>query len=131
MPASKQRLRRGRLATALAMALAATAGAAHAGDGTVVAGNASIARDAAGNTSIVQGSDRAIIDWNDFSVGAGQWMRFLQPGADSAVLNRVLGGDPSRILGELSGNGRIFVINPNGLVVGPDGVRTVLLGYPR
>jgi filamentous hemagglutinin family protein len=122
MPASKQRLRRGRLATALSLALVATAGTAHAGDGTVVAGNAAIARDAAGNTSIVQGSDRAIIDWNDFSVGAGQWMRFLQPGVDSAVLNRVLGGDPSRILGELSGNGWIFVINPNGLVVGPDGV---------
>jgi filamentous hemagglutinin family protein len=124
MSASRRTPRRGRLATSLAIALLASAGAAPAlaGDGTVVAGSATIARDAQGNTSIVQGTSRAIIDWNDFSVGAGQWMRFLQPGADAAVLNRVLGGNPSAILGELSGNGRIFVINPNGLVVGPDGV---------
>jgi large exoprotein involved in heme utilization and adhesion len=36
----------------------------------------------------------------------------------SAVLNRVVGGDPSSILGTLQSNGRVFLINPNGIMFG-------------
>jgi len=106
---------------AIALATMLAFGAAHAQDAAVVAGKASIVREG-GNTTISQTSQRAIIDWNGFSVAAGQWMQFVQPDADSAILNRVLGGDPSRIMGEIKANGRVFVINPNGVLVGPDGV---------
>ena len=107
---------------ALSLALAILAANAQAGEGTVTHGSAEISRDANGNTTIRQNSSRAIINWNDFSINAGKWMQFLQPGKDSAVLNRVLGGDPSRIFGEIRANGQVFVINPNGVVIGPTGV---------
>ena len=109
-----------RLALSLAMAILATN--AQAGDGTVTHGSADISRDANGNTTIRQNSSRAIINWNDFSIDPGKWMQFLQPGKDSAVLNRVLGGNPSRIFGEIRANGQVFVINPNGVLIGPGGV---------
>jgi filamentous hemagglutinin family protein len=34
------------------------------------------------------------------------------------VLNRVIGQDPSSLLGRLQSNGRVFLINPNGIVFG-------------
>jgi filamentous hemagglutinin family protein len=59
-----------------------------------------------------------IINWQSFSIGAGEITRFVQQGSDSAVLNRVLGQDPSRILGALQSNGKVFLINPNGILFG-------------
>ncbi|GBL46111.1 large exoprotein [Sulfuriferula multivorans] len=58
----------------------------------------------------------AIINWNGFSIDANEITRFIQQSASSAVLNRVIGQDPSRILGALLSNGRVFLINPNGIV---------------
>jgi filamentous hemagglutinin family protein len=89
--------------------------------GTVAAGAATITH-AGPTTTITQGTDRAVINWNDFNVGAGELTRFVQPGATSAVLNRVTGGNPTQIFGRLEGNGRVFVLNPNGVLVGASGV---------
>ena len=47
--------------------------------------------------------------------------RFVQPGANAAALNRVLGGNPSQLLGSLQANGQIFLVNPNGILVGSQG----------
>jgi filamentous hemagglutinin family protein len=33
-------------------------------------------------------------------------------------LNRVLGTDGSRILGQLNANGQVFILNPNGVLFG-------------
>jgi filamentous hemagglutinin family protein len=60
----------------------------------------------------------AIINWQSFSIDAGETTRFLQQSASSAVLNRILGQDPSRILGALQSNGKVFLINPNGVLFG-------------
>ena len=61
----------------------------------------------------------AIINWGSFSIGANEITRFLQQSASSAVLNRVAAGlSPSSILGALQSNGRVFLINPNGIVFG-------------
>jgi filamentous hemagglutinin family protein len=60
----------------------------------------------------------AIINWQNFSIDAGETTRFLQQSASSAVLNRILGQDPSRILGALQSNGKVFLINPNGILFG-------------
>ena len=76
----------------------------------------------AGNLQINQGSHKAIIDWADFSIDAGELTQFNQPGNTSAVLNRVTGGNPSAIHGALKANGNVFVINPNGILVGANGV---------
>lgn len=86
---------------------------------SVSAGNASFQQ--SGNALTVTNSNGTIINWNSFSVGAGESTRFIQPNASSSVLNRVLGGDPSQIYGTLSSNGRIYLVNPNGIFVGPGG----------
>ncbi|MES2310110.1 MAG: filamentous hemagglutinin N-terminal domain-containing protein, partial [Verrucomicrobiota bacterium] len=57
-------------------------------------------------------------NWQDFSILSNETTRFIQPSSSSAVLNRVLGGNPSSILGSLSANGKVYLINPNGIVVG-------------
>ncbi|MGI9465963.1 MAG: filamentous hemagglutinin N-terminal domain-containing protein, partial [Rubripirellula sp.] len=89
------------------------------GAGSVVAGSAAISQ--AGNTrTIQQFTDRAVINWQDFSIQQGETTRFIQPNNSSVALNRVVGGNPSAILGNLEANGNVFLINPNGIVVGAD-----------
>ncbi|WP_343642828.1 MBG domain-containing protein [Roseateles sp.] len=71
-----------------------------------------------GATTITQGSNRMAIDWTAFSIGAGESVRFMQPGPGAIALNRVTGRESSVILGELSANGRVFLLNPNGVLFG-------------
>ncbi|MGB0372227.1 MAG: filamentous hemagglutinin N-terminal domain-containing protein, partial [Opitutales bacterium] len=83
----------------------------------VVYGDAVFAE--AGSTlQVEQGTAQLIIDWQQFSVGSGETTRFIQPGADSAVLNRVVGANLSEIHGQIQANGEVFLINPNGIVFG-------------
>lgn len=86
----------------------------------VVAGSATFQR-SGDNLTVTTGSNRTIINWNGFGVPNGSLTRFIQPGANSAVLNRVTGALPSHIDGALASNGRVYLINPNGIVVGPTG----------
>jgi filamentous hemagglutinin family protein len=65
---------------------------------------------------------RAILNWNSFSIAADELARFVQPNSASVVLNRVTGGNPSALLGRLEANGGVFVINPNGVLVGAGAV---------
>ncbi|MBU0752941.1 MAG: filamentous hemagglutinin N-terminal domain-containing protein [Gammaproteobacteria bacterium] len=83
--------------------------------GQVVAGQASIAQSGSAMT-ITQGSDRAILNWNSFSIGSGASVNFQQPSASAVALNRVIGSDPSRIYGSLSANGQVFLVNPSGVL---------------
>lgn len=87
--------------------------------GVVAAGQATI-QDSGAVTSITQGTDKAIINWQGFSNAAHETVRFSQPLPTSVTLNRVVGVDPSTIQGALQANGRIFLINPNGIVFGPN-----------
>ncbi len=86
---------------------------------SVVAGSAAISRPDANTTNIVQSSQSAIIDWRRFSVGAHEFVEFFQPQTSSVILNRVVGPDQSSILGHLSANGRVFLVNPHGVYFGP------------
>ncbi|MCU0934685.1 MAG: filamentous hemagglutinin N-terminal domain-containing protein [Gammaproteobacteria bacterium] len=87
--------------------------------GQVVAGSAVITQSAPGRVDVVQSSGKAIVDWRSFSIGAGEHTHFQQPSSASATLNRVKGGDPSRILGRLTANGQVMLVNPNGVFFGP------------
>jgi len=98
--------------------LSASAWAAPSG-GTVVAGNASIVQATPDTLNIVQGSNKAIINWQSFSIGAGETVNFQQPSSKSVTLNRVTGNDPSAIYGSLNANGTVMLVNPNGVVFGP------------
>ena len=83
---------------------------------SVVNGQASFAT--AGNTLTVTNTPGAIINWQGFSIGANEITRFAQQNASSAVLNRVISSNPSSILGSLQSNGRVFLVNPSGIVFG-------------
>ena len=118
----KTKLFRGLIASSLALGFAVKTAHAGPSGGEVVGGSATISGAGTGSTTVVQASDRAIINWQDFSIGLGEITRFIQPGSDAAVLNRVLSGNPSQLLGTLQANGQVYLINPNGIVVGPSGV---------
>ena len=89
-------------------------------DPTVAAGHAVFTSTA--NTLRVENTPGTIIDWGSFSIGAGELTHFQQQSAASQVLNRVTGQDPSSILGRLTSNGQVFLINPNGIAFGRDAV---------
>jgi filamentous hemagglutinin family protein len=82
----------------------------------VVAGQATFNQQ--GNVFSITNTPGAIINWQSFDIKAGEVTRFIQQNADSAVLNRVLGQDPTKILGALQSNGKVFLINPNGILFG-------------
>ncbi|MDA8338747.1 MAG: filamentous hemagglutinin N-terminal domain-containing protein [Nitrospiraceae bacterium] len=86
--------------------------------GQVVGGSAAISTPNAATMLINQATDKAIINWNGFSINVNELVKFMQPSSSAIALNRVIGADPSVILGQLTANGRIFLINPNGILFG-------------
>ncbi|PTX99932.1 hypothetical protein DB346_19170 [Verrucomicrobia bacterium LW23] len=88
--------------------------------GTVTGGSANIGG-SPGNVTVNQSSQRAVINWKDFSIKHGDTTTFVQPGSSSATLNRVTGGQTSQINGTLNANGKVYLINPQGVVVGKTG----------
>ena len=104
----------------IGMAGSVSAGPVLPTGGTVVAGGATIGVTAT-RVDVVQTTSRSVINWTSFSIGTGGTVQFTQPATTSAVLNRVTGADPSSILGTLSANGQVFLMNPNGINVGPGG----------
>jgi len=91
----------------------------------VIHGTANIAT--RGNTTLITtgngaGTSHSAINWQSFSVPGGTVTRFLQPGADSTSINRVLGNNPSQIFGTLSSNGKLVLVNPWGVTVGAGAV---------
>jgi len=82
----------------------------------------------AGNLLTVNNSNGAIINWNSFSIGASETTRFNQASASSSVLNRVIANDPSVLLGTLSSNGHVWLVNPAGILVG-QGARIDVAGF--
>lgn len=90
---------------------------------TVVNGAATVVNN--GNTMTVTNTPGAILNWQQFNIGQGQVTQFNQQSAQSSVLNRVVGPDSSQILGTLRSNGRVFLINPNGIMFGAGSVLDV------
>ncbi len=89
--------------------------------GRVVSGQAGIGTPSGNGLTVVQNTSRAVIDWNSFSVGQNGSVNFIQPSASSAILNRVTGSTPSTIAGQVTGNGQVFLVNPNGIAITPSG----------
>ena len=85
--------------------------------GKVVYGGASI-NYGGNNTTISQSTQKALINWNSFSIPSGSGVSFLQPNSSSITLNRVLGASPSKIDGSLFATGNVWLINSNGVMFG-------------
>ena len=73
----------------------------------VVSGQAGFERNGS-NLIITQGTQRVIINWQDFSNANGELTKFIQPNSSSAALNRVVSGNLSSLLGDLEANGQIY-----------------------
>ena len=97
--------------------------------GRVVAGSAVLSSNGSTASTVVQTSNRAIIDWTSFSVGRGDTVQFIQPTAQSAILNRVTGNTTSAIAGQITDNGQVYLINPNGIVITSTGSVNVGGGF--
>ena len=91
-------------------------------NGQVIQGQLQMAQPNANVLQILQSSPTGIINWGSFNIGAQQLVQFLQPNSAAATLNRVIGQEPSQILGQLQANGRILLVNPNGILFGPGSV---------
>ncbi len=85
----------------------------------VVSGDATFNYEDA-KTLIIQAKDHTIIQHEKFSIAEGEKVRYVQPDSSSVVLSRVTGKYPSILLGELESNGKVFLVNPNGVYFGKE-----------
>src|ERR1700712_1681375 len=84
---------------------------------SVIAGQAQVS--ASGAATIVnQSSNKAIINWQDFSVGQGASGQVNQPNSSAITLNRVTGSNLSTSDGAIRANGQVWLLNPNGVLFG-------------
>lgn len=67
---------------------------------------------------INQMTNKAIIDWQKFGIASNESVTFNQPSRSSVVLNRVSGAEFSALDGALNATGQVFIINPNGVLIG-------------
>ncbi|MDY6948237.1 MAG: filamentous hemagglutinin N-terminal domain-containing protein, partial [Pseudomonadota bacterium] len=80
----------------------------------------------AGNTMTVnQNAANAVLHWRSFNISGDSSVNFVQPSRDSVALNRIYQNGASQIMGNLSANGRIYLINQNGIVFGAGAVVNV------
>ncbi len=118
-PASSVKRRLLPLATLLVAAVLDPVGSfANPTGANVTGGAATVSGQGTSRVTIDQSSERAFIEWHSFSVAKGESVRFNQPSASSVTANKVVGVAPSDILGAVSANGRIILINPNGIFFG-------------
>src|SRR5262245_59476020 len=82
----------------------------------VARGNVSITRD--GTQTIIRASNGSIINYRGFDIAKNESVRFIQPNSLSRVLNRIQSATPTRIDGSLFANGRVYIVNPAGVVFG-------------
>ncbi|MCH1430703.1 MAG: filamentous hemagglutinin N-terminal domain-containing protein, partial [Chlamydiales bacterium] len=70
----------------------------------------------------IRASDNAIIQYQQFNVEQSESVQFIQPSESSRVLNHVTGGAASHILGNIYGNGQVYLLNSSGIFIGDQAV---------
>jgi len=113
------RMALGSFATATALQLVTPAAFALPTGGEVVSGTASISQPNSQTMNINQGSQKAILNWQGFSIAKPETVNFLQPNSSAVALNRVVGNEQSQIYGALNANGHVFLVNQNGILFAP------------
>ena len=85
--------------------------------GKITAGSATIAT--SGNQMTVnQSSQQLIANWQTFNIGQNASVSFKQPSVSSTALNRITDQNPTQIMGSLSSNGQVYLLNPSGIIFG-------------
>lgn len=111
------RFRPAALSSLLLLSLFALDAHALPGGGQVSFGAATVTQST--NSMIVrQDTQNAGINWQRFGINSGESVTFIQPNTSAIALNRVMGGDPSLIFGQLTANGQVWLLNPNGILFG-------------
>ncbi|HHF5733434.1 Heme/hemopexin-binding protein precursor [Haemophilus influenzae] len=82
----------------------------------VVVGEASVSQ-TADKMTITQKKPTTQINWESFDIGKNKEVIFKQPDANSVAYNRVTGGNASQIQGKLTANGKVYLANPNGVII--------------
>lgn len=82
----------------------------------VVVGEASVSQ-TADKMTITQKKPTTQINWESFDIGKNKEVEFKQPDANSVAYNRVTGGNASQIQGKLTANGKVYLANPNGVII--------------
>lgn len=78
-----------------------------------------------GNTlNVTQDTQRAVIDWTSFSIGAGNTVNVNNGGIYNSTLARVTGNERSVIDGTLTATSHFYLVNPQGVLIGKNGVVT-------
>lgn len=81
-----------------------------------VSGNVTVTT-TADKMTITQESDKAQINWKSFDIGKDKEVKFEQPNENAVAYNRVIGGNASQIQGKLTANGKVYLANPNGVII--------------
>ncbi|RXJ98628.1 hypothetical protein CRU98_09675 [Arcobacter sp. CECT 8986] len=89
--------------------------------GKVTSGNATITQNKT-VTTINQTSNKATINWKNFSIASNETVNFKQPNSKAITLNRVTGNEKSIINGALNANGQVWILNSNGVLFGKNAV---------
>ncbi len=87
--------------------------------GVVTAGSGTVARPDARTTNIQQHSQNLILNWDSYNVQANEAVNYRQPNANAQALNRILDHNPSQIFGQINANGKVLLVNPNGVFFKP------------
>jgi filamentous hemagglutinin family protein len=86
----------------------------------VVSGGATVSGVGSSVVTINQTTPKAILSWQQFNIAPNEVTRFIQPGTRSIALNRIFDSNPSKIFGSLQANGSVILLNPNGVMFGPN-----------
>ena len=109
------------LSLALVWGVAAPAAWANPTGAAAIVGSANLATQGNKLTVTTQngvGLQHSAINWQSFSIPAGNTTHFQQPSAASTVINRVVTNVPSQLFGTLSSNGHLVLVNQAGIAVG-------------
>jgi fibronectin-binding autotransporter adhesin len=80
--------------------------------------NGQVSFQQSGLNTTITASNKAIINYTSFDIARPEIVEFIQPSSTASVLNRILSANPTAIDGTLLANGRVFFLNPAGVIIG-------------
>lgn len=118
----KNKAQKAFLTAAISLALAGSAFAMPQG-GEVKSGTVNISGVTTAANGTINVTGLGLVDWQSFDLNKGETLTFIlkdQGDVSANIINRVVGKDMSEIYGNMisQGEGGVYLINPNGIVIG-------------